>query len=156
MAPLDPAALVRDVAAEFEAAVRGTPRHVDVVAPDALPAVVADREALGRALWNLLDNAAKYSAPDTPIAVEAAAHAGALVIRVRDQGPGIPADEQASIFDKFVRGSQAKESGAKGTGLGLAMVRHIVRAHRGDIRVESAPGAGATFTIHMPMAGTTS
>jgi signal transduction histidine kinase len=156
MAPLDPASLVREVAAEFEAAVRGTPRHVDVLAPDALPAVVADREALGRALWNLLDNAAKYSAPDTPIAVEAAAHAGALVIRVRDQGPGIPADEQASIFDKFVRGAHAKESGAKGTGLGLAMVRHIVRAHRGDIRVESAPGAGATFTIHIPMAETTS
>ena len=149
MAPLDPAALVRDVAAEFEAAVRGTPRHVEVVVPDALPAVVADREALGRALWNLLDNAAKYSPPETPIAVEAAADGGELVIRVSDRGPGIPADEQARIFDKFVRGAHARESGAKGTGLGLAMVRHIARAHRGDVTVDSAPGRGSTFILRL-------
>jgi two-component system OmpR family sensor kinase len=113
----------------------------------------ADREALGRALWNLLDNAAKYSPPHTPITIEASADTSAVSIRVRDRGPGIAADEQRRIFTKFVRGATARTSGAKGTGLGLAMVAHIMRAHHGEVRVESTAGHGATFSLVVPCEG---
>ena len=82
-----------------------------------------------------------------PIRVVAEADSRTVAIQVRDEGPGIPPDEQARIFDRFVRGTLARESGAKGTGLGLAMVRHIVEAHGGRVSVESTPGRGSTFTM---------
>jgi signal transduction histidine kinase len=63
----------------------------------------------------------------------------------------VPAQDQRRIFDKFARGANAVASGAKGTGLGLAMVRHIVGAHGGSVRMESTPGAGSTFTITLPL-----
>jgi two-component system sensor histidine kinase SenX3 len=74
-----------------------------------------------------------------------------MEIAVSDSGLGIPAEEQKEIFDKFYRGSAALKSGVKGTGIGLAMVRHIARAHGGDIRVQSAPGSGSTFTLRLPL-----
>lgn len=150
--PLDLETLVQEVTCEFANEARLSGRRVDVLMNGGLPVVQADREALGRAVWNLLDNAAKYSPPDTRIVVEAGRAADGVAIHVRDEGPGIPADEQQQIFDKFVRGAGARASGSKGTGLGLAMVKHIVRAHRGVVRVESQPGAGATFTILLPAA----
>ena len=73
-----------------------------------------------------------------------------LAIRVRDRGLGIPRHEHADIFRRFVRGAEAKAQGLKGTGIGLAMVRHIVSAHGGDVLVTSEPGAGSTFTIVLP------
>jgi signal transduction histidine kinase len=88
--------------------------------------------------------------------VEAEISAGAVEIRVRDEGPGIPLDEQARIFEKFVRGSAVNASGPKGTGIGLAMVKHIVEAHRGRVGLESRPGAGSTFNIHLPAEGVSS
>ena len=71
-----------------------------------------------------------------------------LAIAVRDQGMGIPAAEQKSIFHKFVRGANSREAGIKGAGLGLAMVKHIVAAHGGEIRLESAQGEGEP--VHDP------
>ena len=76
------------------------------------------------------------------------------MIRVRDEGPGIAPDEQQRIFTKFVRGASARATGAKGTGLGLAMVAHIVRAHGGEISVDSALGRGSTFAVRLPVSGT--
>jgi two-component system, OmpR family, phosphate regulon sensor histidine kinase PhoR len=75
---------------------------------------------------------------------------GDVRISVRDSGIGIPADERAHIFTKFHRGEQARTRGIKGTGIGLAMVRQIVEAHRGRVEVDSAQGAGSTFTIVLP------
>jgi two-component system sensor histidine kinase SenX3 len=71
-------------------------------------------------------------------------------IAVTDQGVGIPRAEQRRIFEKFVRGSAARSSNIRGTGIGLAMARHIVRAHGGDITVESEPGRGSTFRVSLP------
>jgi signal transduction histidine kinase len=170
--PLDPAELVREVVAEFQAHMADG-HQIEVkwhrlpacVAPagsadasahrlehrlEACATVRADREALSRALWNLLDNAVKYS-PDCPtVWVEVGSEAGAVTIRVRDQGVGIPAAERKRIFHKFVRGGSTKTSGVKGTGIGLTMAQHIVRAHGGHLRVESEPGRGSTFTIVLP------
>ena len=70
---------------------------------------------------------------------------------MRDRGVGIPLAEQQSIFDRFVRGSVSRQAGIKGTGIGLTLARHIVDAHHGEIRLESAPGQGSTFTILLPL-----
>jgi signal transduction histidine kinase len=107
----------------------------------------ADAEALAVALRNLLDNAVKYSPPDSRVAVEWSRNGARVSIQVRDEGVGIPAAERNSIFEKFVRGSAAAELNVKGTGVGLAMVRQIVAAHGGKIRLESEPGKGSRFTI---------
>ena len=80
------------------------------------------------------------------------ARGGRLLVRVRDRGMGIPAAEQQEIFGKFVRGAASKAASIAGTGIGLAMAREIVRAHGGDITVESEPGAGSTFTVALPVA----
>jgi signal transduction histidine kinase len=118
----------------------------------ALPPARIDREAFARALWNLLDNAAKYSPDDAPIEVELGCDVHRITVSVRDYGTGIPAAERKGIFQKFVRGTDARESGVKGTGVGLAMVQHIVRAHGGVVRLTSEVGRGSTFTMEIPNA----
>lgn len=143
--------LTEQVAAEFGGQLVSRARLVIVVQGEPVY-VRADREPLSRALHNLLDNAAKYSPPSAPIRLTVAANATMVSIRVQDEGPGIPADERKMIFTKFYRGAEAKTSGAKGTGLGLATVQHIVGAHHGEILVESTPGHGSTFTIVLPVA----
>ena len=113
--------------------------------------VDADPEALRRAVWNLLDNAVKYSPDADTVWVEAKRQNRQFSISVRDRGMGIAAADQRRIFQKFMRGSAAKTASIQGTGLGLAMVRHIVKAHHGEILVESEPGNGSAFTILLPV-----
>ena len=110
-------------------------------------AVVADRDALRRAIWNLLDNAAKYSPVCRTIWVELHRDADRVSISVRDQGLGIPASQQQAIFERFVRGDESKALGITGTGIGLAMVKTIVQAHGGEIQLASEPGEGSRFTM---------
>jgi signal transduction histidine kinase len=102
------------------------------------------------ALWNLLDNAVKYSGDSRRVSVSMAANNGSIEIRIQDRGLGVPRDEQHEIFRQFVRGREARKRGIKGTGIGLAMVQHIVRGHDGRVTLESAPGEGSTFTIVLP------
>jgi signal transduction histidine kinase len=148
----DPATLVRQVVEEFEAEVAGRGYRIEISVNHHVPGVRADQEALSRALWNLLDNAVKYSPHCQTIWVEADGEGDEVEIRVRDQGLGIAESEQPQIFKKFIRGGSAQAAGAKGTGLGLTMVRHIVAAHGGQVRVESQPDVGSTFTILLPAA----
>jgi signal transduction histidine kinase len=147
---LDAGALARDVTEEFrrEADVSGFALTCSLDST-AYP-VAADREALSRALWNLLDNAMKYSGESREIGVEVRHTDGVVSIGVSDHGIGIPAVEQKRIFQKFVRGAAARSAGIKGTGLGLAMVRHIVIAHGGEVSVTSVAGEGSVFTIVLP------
>ena len=149
---LEPSALVRGVVEEFAQEVGERGYRVEIAEKDQLPRVRADQEALGRALWNLLDNAVKYSPHCKTVWVEAACENAQVAIHVRDQGLGIAPHEQKQIFKKFVRADSAEATGAKGTGLGLAMVQHIVAAHGGEVRVSSEPGSGSTFTILLPAA----
>jgi two-component system phosphate regulon sensor histidine kinase PhoR len=115
--------------------------------------VVADPEALSRAVWNLLENSAKYSAPGTPIRVVVTRAGKALHLDVTDEGVGIDPKDQQRIFGKFHRGDSATQSGIRGVGIGLALVRLIAEGHGGTVRVESAPGRGSTFTLVLPVAG---
>jgi len=148
---IDAGDLVRRVAEEFAREVAERGYRADVSVEAHLPGIRADGEALGRALWNLLDNAAKYS-PDTRVVwVDVRREGAAVLICVRDEGLGIPPDEQRRIFDKFVRGTNATSAGIRGTGLGLAMVQRIVNAHGGDVRVTSEPGRGSMFTVVLPV-----
>ncbi|UCF14287.1 MAG: hypothetical protein JSW59_12805 [Phycisphaerales bacterium] len=147
---LDMAALVRAVAEEFAQEVRESGYAVDVQVERSLPHLRADREALSRAIWNLLDNAVKYSPDRRTVEIEASCTGERVAIRVRDHGLGIARSEQERIFEKFFRASSAEAAGVRGTGLGLAMVRHIVTAHGGQLDVESRPGGGSVFTILLP------
>ena len=139
--------LVRDTVAAFRRTVSAKSYQVELSLPSSACRIRADRDAFGRALWNLLDNAVKYSPEARTVCVDMAVQGDRLAIGVRDQGMGISAAEQKSIFQKFVRGENSREAGIKGAGLGLAMVQHIVAAHGGEIRLESAQGKGSCFTI---------
>ncbi|MDA2924859.1 HAMP domain-containing histidine kinase [Acidobacteria bacterium AH-259-L09] len=149
--PVDPTDLVKDVVEEFQAETATDSHRIELSAESPAPMIHADREALSRALWNLLDNARKYS-PDCPtICVELAPQGEQFASRVRDGGQGIPSEEQKEIFQKFARGALSKALNVTGTGIGLAMVQHIVQAHGGQLRLESQPGHGSTFTIVLPV-----
>ena len=149
--PLDACAFVRSVVEEFEKEATGRGYHVDLDTDGVKATIAGDKEALGNALWNLLDNAVKYSLECRTVWVEIEREGRRLAIRIRDRGLGIPASEHAEIFRKFVRGAAAKVENIKGTGIGLAMVHHIVTAHGGEIRLASAPGEGSTFTMLLPI-----
>jgi signal transduction histidine kinase len=123
------------------------------VAPD-LPAVMADASALGRALQNLLNNAMKYSGENRWIGINAEVvkngAAKDVQITVADHGIGISAEDQRHIFEPFYRGSEVKAAQIHGNGLGLSLVKNIISAHNGRIRVESTEGQGSTFILTFP------
>jgi signal transduction histidine kinase len=116
------------------------------VAPD-LPEVALDFDAVGQALGNLIDNAIKYSAEHKVLRIEAAVVNGRLGITVVDRGIGIPREEHARIFDKFYRVGRSETQGRRGSGMGLALARHVAEAHGGEVTVESQPGEGSRFTL---------
>ena len=115
---------------------------------DNLPMVFVDDVLFGQVLWNLLENAAKYTEPGTPLDLAAFEEEGAVIIEVRDRGPGIPPGEEERIFEKFYRG---KSNSARGAGLGLPICRAIVQAHRGTIQALPRKGGGAIFQIRLPI-----
>lgn len=128
-------------------------RHrIEIQVADGLPSVRMDRVLVERVLQHLLENAAAYSPPGETIAVEAAIEGERLVFAVSDRGQGIDRDELPFIFDKYYRGKRQK-GGIKGTGMGLAIARAILRVHRGGITVESSPGQGTRFTFWIPIEG---
>ena len=124
--------------------------RISVVNGGGSPVVAADPAAIEQALLNLLDNAIKYSGHAGEITVRVGVANGEGVLEVADQGPGIPPQEQARIFERFYRGKGAAARG-HGFGLGLPIVREIVTAHRGTIDVVSTRGAGSTFRICLPL-----
>lgn len=147
---IDPGEFLAGVVAEFHAEAGEREGRVRLVAGGGVPPIRADRELLARVIWNLLDNAIKYSPEGGTVRVELAASANSAIVRVCDRGLGIPPGEQSDIFRKFVRGSSSKSGAIKGTGLGLAIAREIVHAHGGTISVASEPGAGSTFSVVLP------
>jgi len=123
------------------------------VAPD-VPEVRGDAPALRRALANLLANAVKFAASGRWVAVRASAAPGgrAVVLRVEDRGPGIPRDERGRVFEPFYRGPAAERNATPGSGLGLSLVRHVVRAHGGSVHVEGREGGGTAVVLELPAA----
>jgi two-component system, OmpR family, sensor histidine kinase KdpD len=115
-----------------------------------LPRVLADVTWLQKVICNLLENAAKYSPPGSPITVQAAVAGETITVSFTDHGVGIAPSEQVLIFEKFYRG-RGQAHRQPGTGMGLAISRAIIEAHHGTIGVSSIPGEGSTFTIGLPI-----
>src|SRR5262249_9737357 len=135
-----------DLAQEVAATFSSSGRRLDICGETHV-SVCADREAIAVALRNLSDNAIRYSPPPEPVEVKIRQQNRQVLISVTDHGPGVKPEEQDLIFEKFVRGSAAAGANVHGTGVGLAMVRHIARAHHGKIFLESSIGKGSTFTL---------
>ena len=119
---------------------------------DSLPPVPMDFVLMAQALSNLLDNAAKYSPPDSPIRIQAETTATHLLLKVIDQGPGIGPEDAPRIFEKFYRGRSSE--GVLGSGLGLSISKNIVEAHHGELWIEHPDGPGVIFCMALPLAKT--
>jgi len=124
------------------------PGRVRVSLPEDLPLVHIDAVLVERVLCNLLENAAKYTPPGSPIEIGAGTMSERVIVTVDDHGPGLPKGREEAIFQKFERGR--KESATSGVGLGLAICTAIVQAHGGTIRGETRPQGGARFTFELP------
>jgi signal transduction histidine kinase len=116
-----------------------------------LPPLRADPDALEQAILNLLTNAMKYSGDARDIDLRLVSRNGDAVIEVTDRGQGIAPEEQKHVFEKFYRSRSHENSPIAGTGLGLTLVAHIAKAHGGRVELQSAPGAGSTFSILLPL-----
>ncbi len=123
-------------------------RRVRVTIANDLPLLSVDPVLFQQVLVNLIENALKYTPPESDIEIEGAAHGSAVAIDVRDRGPGIPPGDEARVFERFYRGAHANIAGA---GLGLAICKGIVEAHGGTIGVENRAGGGAVFRVVLPV-----
>jgi two-component system phosphate regulon sensor histidine kinase PhoR len=150
--PVALAAVIRPVLASLQPLLDQNGFRLEVAIDEDLPPVQADPDALGQALANLLGNAMKYSGASREIRLEAARNGAHAAIRVIDHGFGIPAAEQQRIFASFYRARVPENNSIQGAGLGLTLVRHVMRGHQGQVQVESQPGRGSTFTLLLPVA----
>jgi signal transduction histidine kinase len=155
--PLSIESVIQDTMESSKSVMEGAHCVVEQTIEAGLPLILGDPTALRHALQNLLTNAAKYATKESNwigiFASKATDRGRAMVeIRVADRGPGIPEDEQRHIFDPFFRGRRAVDDQVHGTGLGLNLVKKIVEAHGGTIRVKSEPMKGAEFIVRIPEA----
>lgn len=150
--PTDIAALLGEVAESAQVRFRQRQLELEYLPPQRpLPTFEVDPDALQQAVLNLLDNAVKYSGAQPKVRLELTLRDDALVIAVSDRGIGIPADQQAKIFERFHRVGTGLVHDVKGCGLGLSIVHHVMEAHGGRVRVTSEPGNGSTFSLYLPL-----
>jgi two-component system OmpR family sensor kinase len=145
---VDLVALAADAAADAQ--VLAPDREITFDAPGPV-VVTGDEQALRQVVTNLVQNALRYTPDASPIAiaVRAVEHHGELV--VRDEGPGMTSEHAARVFERFYRADPSRTRGSGGTGLGLSIVQSIALAHGGSVRLDTAPGEGATFTVELPL-----
>lgn len=129
-------------------------RHVEVDSelPPDLPPALADRNRVHQVLFNLLDNAVRFTPEGGRVGVSASSHNGAVEVRVSDTGVGIPAEHLPRLFERFYRVDSARSREGGGTGIGLAIARSVIEAHGGRIWAESTPGRGSVFAFELPVA----
>jgi len=150
--PTDVLALVGETLRAYEVRLHQLGFETTFDGPDEpLPRVPLDPDAVAQAVVNLLDNAVKYSGSGREIDVRVERLDADVAISVTDRGIGIPREEQNRIFERFYRVGTGLVHDVKGSGLGLALVHHIVEAHGGTVTVASEPGRGSTFTIRLPL-----
>jgi signal transduction histidine kinase len=149
--PTDVGAVVGEVVEAYRFPIEQQGFELDVSIADDLPEIVVDPEALSQALLNLVNNAIKYSADRKYLGLDVRQEGDRVVISVTDHGVGIPKAEQHRIFEKFYRVEDTLIHTTKGSGLGLALVQHIMDAHGGSVELTSAPGEGSTFRLLLPL-----
>jgi signal transduction histidine kinase len=147
----DIAELARDVASRFQEQAAPKGFAIESEISNQMPKILADSEALSRALFNLLDNAFKYSGKSLKIFLRARSEGEYVFLEVEDEGIGISREEQKNVFDKFYRSGNVDESSIKGSGIGLTLVAHIVKAHGGEVLLESEVSRGTRVTIKLPL-----
>lgn len=147
----DIAELTREVVSRFQAQVAPKEFIVESEISDQIPKVLADREAISRAIFNLLDNALKYSGESPKAFLRAWSDEESVFLEVQDEGVGISKEEQKKIFEKFYRSEHVHDSSIKGSGIGLTLVAHIVQAHGGEVLLESDVGKGTKVMIKLPV-----
>jgi two-component system, OmpR family, sensor kinase len=137
------ATLTREIAGNYPG------RRIELATSDSVVPVLAEQEALRRVVSNLLSNATKYTPPEKKISVSVAREGREAILRVADEGTGIPKDALPHVFERFYR-TESSRTG-EGSGLGLAIARETVEALEGHIEVESVPGKGSSFTVRLPL-----
>ncbi len=148
--PTDIRELVADTLKVFEVRLKQDDFKIHFEAAANLPRVAVDADAMTQTLVNLLDNAVKYSGSSRDITLKLDRRDEWVTIAIGDNGIGIPEEDQEKVFERFHRVSTGLVHDVKGSGLGLAIVKHIVEAHGGKVALDSRPGRGTTFTIHLP------
>ena len=148
---IDLSRLVEDAISEYHREADANGHRIEFAAHSGRLTVDADHEALNRVIRNLLENAVKYSPDAVIVWVETTRDGHTALLRVRDEGIGVPPEEQSRIFEKFVRGEAAKRACIQGTGIGLSMVKEIVGAHHGRVTLQSDVGRGSTFIVQLPL-----
>jgi two-component system sensor histidine kinase KdpD len=141
--------LVRSALEQMKSAIEG--REVRILITPKMPEVLVDGELIGLAIRQLVDNALKYSPPNTPVTLRARTAEGNVILSVADEGAGIEEADQAHIFEKFYRAPSSHDQ-VTGAGMGLTIARRIVEAHSGKIWLQSQPGQGSEFFISLPIA----
>ena len=148
--PVDPVDLVESVVSSYESWIRSKGFEIEVEIESAPEEQMWDREAVSRALLNLIDNAVKYSGDRKLLHIRLAEDEEFVTIEVRDEGIGISDDDLERIFEPYYRAQFSDTQTRRGAGLGLTLVQQIVQSHNGKIEVESAPGGGSTFRLRFP------
>ncbi len=146
--------LVSQVISEIEVASAGRDVELESDLADDLPQIEADAERMHQVIFNLVDNAVRFTPEGGAVRIMAERHNGSIEVRVADTGVGIPPEALPRLFERFYRVDPARSRDGGGTGIGLAIARSVVEAHGGTIRAESEPGKGSTFTFDVPIAPT--
>jgi signal transduction histidine kinase len=149
------APLVAQVMSEIEVARADRDVALSSDLPENLPAIEADPERVHQVIFNLVDNAVRFTPEGGEVRIEARRHDGTVEVSVADTGVGIPPEALPRLFERFYRVDSSRARGDGGTGIGLAIARSVVEAHGGTIRAESAPGHGSIFTFDLPLARST-
>ncbi len=147
---IDPNALIEDVVNELN--VKGNPNNIEIVYnPVDLPEIKGDRDRLKQVLINIIDNAVKYSNEEDIVRVSATYDENELEITVRDFGDGIPEDKQEKVFETFYRVEEDRNRQRGGFGIGLSIVKNIIKKHNGKVRIESVPQQGTLVSVVLPI-----
>jgi signal transduction histidine kinase len=149
---VDVGPLVSQVVTEVEVSSSGRLVHVEALIPEGTPPVSVDRERIHQVLFNLLDNAVRFTSPGGKVTVTAVRKDRHCEISVTDTGAGIPPEHLPFLFERFYRADQARSRGDGGTGIGLTIARSVVEAHGGRIWAKSHVGEGSVFTFELPLA----
>ena len=152
--PVEIGPLAAEVLSEIEPARARAGVAVELRVPEDLPPATADRERIHQVLFNLVDNALRFTPPGGRVTLSAEAGDRSVRVRVEDTGVGIPPEHLPRLFERFYRADAARSRGDGGTGIGLAICRSVVEAHGGRIWAESEPGRGSAFTFELPAAVT--
>jgi signal transduction histidine kinase len=143
--------LTRDVAAQFQRQITGKKFRLETEIPKQMPSVLADKEAISRALFNVLDNALKYRGQSQKAYLRAWSDEQSVFLEVKDEGIGISREEQKKVFEKFYRIDEAHRINIKGSGIGLTVVTHIIKAHGGKVKLDSEKEKGTKVTLELPL-----